>query len=132
MHFPLGKNPMMINLQFWKATKLCQQCFSQKHLEEINPQEGIQYHWTISSYRDQFCQNPNKTMPTSMENKTIAPQWKCALIYCAISNKGGTKECSDYRTITIILISHASNVMNEVLPTTTFMVWEISNVQEGF
>ena len=58
--------------------------------------------------------------------------YACDSIFIPIPQKGSTKECSNYRTIT--LISHASNKMIKILQARPqqYMNREIPGVQAGF
>ena len=51
-------------------------------------------------------------MPANLENSAEAQDWR-KVSFIPIPKKGNTKECSNYSTI--ILISHASNVMFKIL-----------------
>ena len=51
-------------------------------------------------------------MTANLENSTVAPGLK-QTVFLPISKKGNAKECSNYRTIS--LISHASKVMLTIL-----------------
>ena len=51
-------------------------------------------------------------MPGNLENKAVATGQE-KLIFIPITNKGNTKQCSNYHTIA--LISHATKVMPHIL-----------------
>ena len=51
-------------------------------------------------------------MTANLENSTVAPGLK-RTVFLPISKKGNAKECSNYRTIS--LLSHASKVMLKTL-----------------
>ena len=57
--------------------------------------------------------------------------WKRS-VFILISKKGNAKECSNYRTITLIL--HASKVMLKILQARLqqYLNWELPDVQVGF
>ena len=60
------------------------------------------------------------------------PQDRKRSVFILISKKGNAKECSNYRTITLIL--HASKVMLKILPARLqqYMNRELPDVQAGF
>ena len=68
-------------------------------------------------------------MPANLENS--AQDWKRS-VFIPIPKKGNAKECSNYRTIT--LISHASKVMLKILQARLqqYMNCELLDVQAGF
>ena len=51
-------------------------------------------------------------MPANLESQQWPQDWKRS-VFIPIPKKGNAKECSNYRTIT--LISHASNVMLKII-----------------
>ena len=58
------------------------------------------------------------------------PDWKRS-VFIPISNKGNAKECSNYRTIS--LISHASKVMLKILQSRLqYVNWKLPDVQARF
>ena len=70
-------------------------------------------------------------MPANLENSAVATGLERS-VFIPISKKGNAKECSDYRTIT--LISHASKVMLKILQARLqqYMNCELPDVQSGF
>ena len=51
-------------------------------------------------------------MPARLENSAVAQDWKRS-VFIPIPKKGNAKECSNYRTIALIV--HASKVMLKIL-----------------
>ena len=70
-------------------------------------------------------------MPANLENSAVATGLE-KVRFIPIPKKGNAKECSDYRTIT--LISHTSKVMLKILQTRLqqYMNHELPDVQAGF
>ena len=70
-------------------------------------------------------------MPANLEHSAGAKDWKRS-VSIPIPKKGNPKECSNYRTIT--LISHASKVMLKILQARLqqYMNRESPDVQAGF
>ena len=70
-------------------------------------------------------------MPASLENSAVTTGLEKS-IFIPIPKKGNAKECSNYRTIT--LISHASKVMLKILQARLqqYMNCELPDVQAGF
>ena len=70
-------------------------------------------------------------MPANLEHSAGAKDWKRS-VSIPIPKKGNPKECSNYRTIT--LISHASKVMLKILQARLqqYMNREPPDVQAGF
>ena len=69
-------------------------------------------------------------MPANFENSAVATGLERS-VFIPISKKGNAKECSDYRTIT--LISHASKVMLKILQARLqqYVNCELPDVQAG-
>ena len=69
-------------------------------------------------------------MPANLENSAVATGLERS-VFIPISKKGNAKECSDYRTIT--LISHASKVMLKILQARLqqYVNCELPDVQAG-
>ena len=65
-------------------------------------------------------------MPANLENSAVAT------VFIPIPKKGNAKECSNYRTIALVL--HTSKVMLKILQARLqqYMSHEISDVQAGF
>ena len=72
-------------------------------------------------------------MPANLENSAVAtgPLWKRSA-FIPIPKKGNAKECSNYHII--VLISHASKVMLEILQARLqqYVNQELPDVQAGF
>ena len=70
-------------------------------------------------------------MPAIWKTQQWPQDWKRSVL-TPIPKKGNTKECSDYRTIT--LMSHASKVMFKILQARLqqYMNCELPDVQVGF
>ena len=70
-------------------------------------------------------------MPANLENSAVATGLKSS-VFIAIPKKGKAKECSNYRTIT--LISYASKVMLKILQAKLqqYVNCELPDVQAGF
>ena len=70
-------------------------------------------------------------MPANLENSEWPQDWKRS-VFLPIPMKGNAKECSNYRTIT--LISHASKVMLNILQDRLhqYLNWEFPDVQAWF
>ena len=70
-------------------------------------------------------------MPANLENSAVAQDWKRS-VFMSIAKKGDAKECSNYRTIALIL--HASKVMLKILQVRLqqYMNHEHPAVQAGF
>ena len=70
-------------------------------------------------------------MAANLENSAVATGLEKSL-FIPIPKKGNAKECSDYRTITVIL--HASKVMLKILQARLHqgMNRELPDVQAGF
>ena len=70
-------------------------------------------------------------MPANLENAAVATGLKKS-VFIPIPKKGNAKECSNYRTIT--LISHTSKVMLKILQAKLqqYMNRELPGVQAGF
>ena len=68
-------------------------------------------------------------MKKNLENSAVAAGLE--EISFPIPKKGNTKECSNYRTITVI--SHASKIMLKILQARCqqYMYWELPDVQAG-
>ena len=70
-------------------------------------------------------------MPANLENSAVATGLE-KVSFIPIPKKGNAKECSNYRTIT--LISHTSKVMLKILQARLqqYMNHELPDVQAGF
>ena len=70
-------------------------------------------------------------MPANLENAAVATGLKKS-VFIPIPKKGNAKECSNYRTIT--LISHTSKVMLKILQARLqqYVNRELPDVQAGF
>ena len=70
-------------------------------------------------------------MPATMKYSTVATGLEMS-VSIPIPNKGNAKECSNY--CTIVLISHASEVMLKILQPRfqQYMIQELPDVQSGF
>ena len=70
-------------------------------------------------------------MPANLENSAVATRLEKS-IFIPIPKKGNAKECSNYRTI--VLISHASQVMLKILQARLqqYVNHELPDVQAGF
>ena len=70
-------------------------------------------------------------MPANLETQWWPQDWKRS-VFIPIPKKGNAKECSNYRTI--ILILHASKVMLKILQARfqQYMNQELLDVQAGF
>ena len=70
-------------------------------------------------------------MPANLENSAVATGLEKS-VFIAIPKKGNAKECPNYHTI--VLISHASKVMLEILQATLqqYVNHELPDVQAGF
>ena len=69
-------------------------------------------------------------MPANLESQQWPQDWKRSA-FISIPKKGNAKECSNYRTIT--LISHASKVMLKILQTRLqqYVNHELPDIQAG-
>ena len=70
-------------------------------------------------------------MPTNLENSAVATGLERS-VFIPIPKKGNAKECSNYRTIALIL--HASKVMLKILQSRLqqYVNCELPDVQAGF
>ena len=70
-------------------------------------------------------------MPANLENAAVAT-WLEKPVFVPIPKKGNTKECSNYRTIALIL--HGNMVMLKILQDRLqqYMNWGLADVQAGF
>ena len=70
-------------------------------------------------------------MPANFENSTVATELE-KVSFHSIPKKGNAKECSNY--CKVVLISHASKVMLEILPARflQYVNQELPDVQAGF
>ena len=70
-------------------------------------------------------------MPANLENSAVAQDWKRSVLI-PVPKKGNAKECSNYRTIALIL--HASKVMLKILQARLqqYVNHELPDVQAGF
>ena len=70
-------------------------------------------------------------MSTNLENSAVTQVWKRS-VFIPIPQKGIAKECSNYRTIALIL--HGSKVTLKILQIRLqqYVNTELSNVQAGF
>ena len=69
-------------------------------------------------------------MPASLENSAGPQDWKWS-VFIPITKKSNTEECSNYHTI--VLISHASKVMPQILQAIQqYVNRELPDVQAGF
>ena len=87
--------------------------------------------WGISNSRRWCCESAALNMPANLENSAVATGL-VKVSFHSIPKKGNAKECSNYRTIT--LISHASKVMLKILQARLqqYMNHELPDVQAGF
>ena len=70
-------------------------------------------------------------MPANLKTQQWPQDWK-RLVFIPTPKKGNAKECSNYHTI--LLISHASKEMLEILQARLqqYMNWKLPDVQVGF
>ena len=70
-------------------------------------------------------------MPADLKTQQLPQDWKRS-VFIPIPRKDNAKECSNYHTI--VLISHASKVMAEILQARLqqYVNWELPDVQAGF
>ena len=70
-------------------------------------------------------------MPANLESSAVAKDWKRSVLV-PIPKKGNVKDCSNYRTIT--LISHTSKIRLKILQVRLqqYVNWELPDVQAGF
>ena len=70
-------------------------------------------------------------MPANLENSGVTTGWKRS-VFIPIPKKGNTKECSNYRTIALIL--HTCKVMLNILQDRLqqYVNCELPDVQAGF
>ena len=87
--------------------------------------------WAILNPERWCCESAALNMPANWETQWWPQDWKRS-VFIPIPKKGNPKECSSYRTIT--LISHASKVMLKTLQARLqqYVNWELPDVQAGF
>ena len=103
-----------------------------KHHYEQNKWSWWNSSWSISNPKRWCCESAALNMPANLENSAVATGLDRYLV--PIPKKGNAKECSNYRTISLALISHASKVMLKVLQSglQQYMNWEPPDVQAQF
>ena len=99
-----------------------------KNSEQI---QILKYPFRISNLKDDTA----KVLHSKCQQIWKTPQWPQdwkKSVFIPIPKKGNAKECSNYRTIT--LISHASKFMLKILQAKLqqYMNCELSDVQAGF
>ena len=90
--------------------------------------------WTELNWTELKCSidvTYNTNMPANLDNSAVATGLEKVSFHFK-SKKHSAKECSNYRTIT--LISHASKIMFKILQARLhqYMNWELPDVQAGF
>ena len=87
--------------------------------------------WAISNPKRWCCESAALNMPANLENSAVATGLE-KIVFNPIPKKGNTKECSNYRTIALIL--HVSKVMLKILKARPqqYVNHELPDVQAGF